>query len=169
MIKHNPAKNHDIISPEKIVIHQWYSYTLNPPPLDDKWYNEIQTHAPLIRDSLNGLSYGLFPEISKTGRIHYHGAIWFPTKASIFLFYRKLPDWQLSLDTIEDLDKWKNYCMKLRKPMKKIMASMAYPYPITEENIDMINPLDIIITPVKQSKQRTRSARTSVPNAEQRL
>jgi len=63
------------------------------------------------------IEFDLYGDVSRTGRIHYHGKIRFKTIDAIKKFYLKyiykLSDkFQIEMDTIDDEEVWDEYCTK---------------------------------------------------------
>lgn len=108
-----------ILNMEDISIHSIYTLTINPE-------NKLQcfnSHTR-VNDCLKELDHVLFyikncelyPELSKTGRLHYHGTIWFNSTDEIINFYLNLPHTlkkcTIEIDTISNKDVWDDYCTK---------------------------------------------------------
>lgn len=120
-----PYKNVKLISPEEIQVDVKYTLTLCPDDSLQFWNaNEIQRlerSQDYIRSLLLNLGkntdINIWLEVSRTGRIHYHGTIMFASKNSVKTFFltkiHKIQDhFKIEIDTISDMDEWLDYCQK---------------------------------------------------------
>lgn len=121
--KRNFAKQ-NIIAPENWELDTYYSITLNP--CDDyQYWSEISDER--IKKSKNHMKYlirrycnihmDLYLEISRTGRLHWHGTIKISHINHVREFYlvvihELMTKHHVDVDTIEDMDKWIEYCTK---------------------------------------------------------
>lgn len=164
MIK-NPT-NKNLPDPEKIVIYdQIYALTVSPPPDDDTFPSQLQDHFRVIEKWLKECKWQLVPEISKTGRLHYHGTVQFTTPFSIYTFYRYQPEWHFELDTIAHPDVWVSYCTKSQLWMKPQCERHAVPYMITDQNVIEVIPLDYLPEMKHKSNIITPGRRSRTANA----
>lgn len=149
-----PAKYSDkspILAPEEVTIDGWYSFNLNPAEqhsYDDplkRWnecYKDIQQ---LITEMNSCAEIEGYLEISRTGRVHMHGYIRYK---DITEFYLRLPKMlskcTVSIDTIEDMDVWQNYCTKqqLSPQYKKDIAQDKAGTTIQQVKRSFIGDLD---------------------------
>nr|UOF78872.1 rep protein [Cressdnaviricota sp.]UOF83105.1 rep protein [Cressdnaviricota sp.] len=111
-----------ILSPESITVNTSYTFTLNP--CDDlQYFDQIDRIKSLEGYAINYILpvvpaiVDIYMEVSRAGRLHFHGTINFPTIAHIKDFYvnviHKLSKkFQIEIDTICDPDKWREYCTK---------------------------------------------------------
>jgi len=78
--------------------------------------------------------YKLYPELSKNGKLHYHGNISFNTNRNIFHFYLHLSDQRkksaIEIDTISDPEKWNKYITK-QKQYKPQYEELLLPYTLS--------------------------------------
>lgn len=123
------------VSPENISTHANYSFTLNP----EVQYYEIQDgierfntwNAHMYKElkRLHGIeSLKIWPEISQSGRLHFHGII--KIKDVIEFALVDVPllirIGHLEIDTINDEDVWNKYIRKSIQLMKPLMSSNIY-------------------------------------------
>lgn len=115
-------KKQNILSPELVVPKTDYAYTICPNDDFQHWNGEDRVKT-FKRYAVNFIlkscpaKLDLWMEISRTGRLHWHGRINFPSYEHIRLFYidyihKFLKDNMVELDTIEDELKWSTYCSK---------------------------------------------------------
>lgn len=111
-----------MLSPEAIEVGTIYSFTVNPN--DKRQYWELMDRVEKLTHFMElqlidipNVHIMLHMEISRTGRLHFHGTIKFTTKECIkhfFLF--KIYDWmklhQLDMGVINDSKIWDDYCTK---------------------------------------------------------
>lgn len=80
----------------------------------------------------------LYPELSPSGRLHYHGRVRFNNYEQVVSWYfthHKINGLNISLDTISDSKIWTKYILKQKKLLKPIMET----YKLTEKNIMKFN------------------------------
>lgn len=122
-----------ILSPEKIVPLQMYSITLNP---NDKrqFFNcsdRIEKLTKFMEDLLlevPNIDFVLHMEVSRTGRLHFHGTIKFNTKESIkHFFVIQIHDWlevlHIDIDNLLDPVIWTTYCTKSRHLIDVVVST----------------------------------------------
>lgn len=125
----DPSKNkHNALSPDKLQLATAYTFTISP--CDTVYRNKEQLKdkimilRQLLYDNFNlfGVKYRLFPELSKTGRLHAHGTIKFNDYVGIALLYNTLYNVRdivtYELDTINDPALWSEYIIKNKSNMK---------------------------------------------------
>lgn len=150
------AQKYNCLSPEDINCLEYYTFTLSPQeqPLQTNlgkmklnciynWY-----HEKIIR-SLNRLhycKYTLFTEISKSGRLHYHGTI--KIEEIAMFYYHDVPLLKhigtYEIDTIKDHKIWKTYCLKQKGFMRDFCTKNDIEYVINtngtlRSDITMVN------------------------------
>lgn len=123
----NYSKDINILSPEEVKTKTLYTLTIAPSDGLQFWdCNSIQRIADSITDIETCVIYPLCPntdihltlEVSRTGRIHWHGTIEFTKTEDIRMFYlnhiHRLTDnrYMIEIDTINDADYWDVYCNK---------------------------------------------------------
>lgn len=114
-----------ILSPETIQLNTNYAITINP--CDDYQFFKEETGDSRITKSNNHITYlirnnpnyifDLHLEVSRKGRIHYHGTLSFTHTNHIRNFYlefipKLLLSHHIEIDTISDPKKWEDYCKK---------------------------------------------------------
>ena len=113
-----------IISPELITVDTEYTFTVNPSD-DFQFFKEIgserikkaQNHMTYIIRQNPNVKINLQLEISRTGRLHWHGTLMFKHLKHVTTFFLEtIPDLltkhHIEIDTIADKAKWKEYCLK---------------------------------------------------------
>lgn len=156
-------KKKTILEPEKVAVDTWYTLSINLDPklkhnhiIDGKhvinkgMFDRLQTEKAIIYDIINTINspkYALFPELSRTGRLHWHGVIRFNTELEIGIFYfRALPLLlkvaNIEIDEVNDLELWKDYMMKGEGYMKALLEHLKLTeiYPFTNMNITISRP-----------------------------
>lgn len=142
-------------SMESISVGQVLSCTLSPPDgrnmdtaksnsvrLTSDYLKRVTVHKELI-NKLYGAKLILYPELSPTGRLHYHGTV---TIKDPFAFYYHdlylLEEIMYEIDTIgsdregasgskaTNMDKWMAYCQKQKSIMQKVHEDLGIQYPI---------------------------------------
>ncbi len=129
---------------EKDVI---YSFTVNPSDAGQFFKVNIihrmrmatEYNLKHLNQILSNYSdYTLYPEISRHGRIHYHGYI---RVNDIFYFhlyslYRLKEIYMYEIDTISDNDIWSKYIHKDKSIMKPALEGLGLPYKVNIKNIN---------------------------------
>lgn len=121
---HNTSPKLSILEPKVICLQTYYSITINPND-DYQFFNDIESvrikkaenHIKYIMRKYINIRFSLYIDVSRVGRIHWHGTIMFPFINSIKFFYTEVINELLSkhhieIDTINDSDKWFHYCTK---------------------------------------------------------
>lgn len=143
-VQSNFKPKHTIISPEDIEYNKMYTFTLNP---EKQYYadgitriNKIVTELEkrLMR-YLDNISYVLKPEVSKMGRIHFHGIIMF--KMDKLIFYMQcipvlIEHYTVEIDELKDYDIWYDYITK--------QVEMLELYNIPVGNNKILNELSVL-------------------------
>lgn len=120
-----------------------YAITLSPPDARNsdtakansvtsiQDYDKKLTTVKELINKLHGSKLVLFPELSPTGRLHFHGIL---VVVDIFNFYWHdlylLDSVMYEVDTISERDKWLNYCQKQSHIMGSIHDRLGIKYPI---------------------------------------
>lgn len=133
---HNSSFNkNNILEPKLVEINKEYTFTLNPSDKYQYWDNTMDDRIKKSVDHCNKIlrTYGsmkvkLHMDFSRTGRIHWHGTIRFPSTESIKIFYLKYfhelqEEHQIEMDTIEDIEKWNEYCTKLKHLVDEVCTT----------------------------------------------
>lgn len=113
------------IAPEKVEPTEDYTFSINP----DKQFDNAKGRLKLVQNevckilSLLGdsktYSFELYPELSRGGRLHWHGTIRITNVLAFFTNIIRIRDFcTYELDTIEDPDKWDEYSKKGKGYMK---------------------------------------------------
>lgn len=111
-----------IMSPEEIKLNDYYTLTLNPNDRhqyfeDPKRIDKLTTFVECLILECPNMDINIHMEISRKGRLHFHGIIKFCKIEHVLYFYlNKINEWlsyfQIEMDTIADLDVWNKYCIK---------------------------------------------------------
>lgn len=111
---------HQAPAPEDVIIGELYSFSFNPSrtPKDGhlgKFINDMHTFI----DGLNNCTIDMSPELSRMGRLHFHGVITIDKIIEFYLYdLHKLKDaGTFEIDTIQDIVKWNEYVYKQSKLM----------------------------------------------------
>lgn len=122
-----------MISPEELLINTKYSITLNPN--DKRQYFGLTDRISKLRQFIEqqllevpNVKFYLHMEISRNGRLHFHGTIVFTTIESIKHFYiMKVNEWQdyyqIDMDTIKDEKIWNAYCVKSKSIIDELIST----------------------------------------------
>jgi len=123
--KTTPFKQ-SIISPDKMDLNTLYTFTISPND-DYQFWNDKESER--LKKATNHMKYimrqhinvclWLQVDVSRNGRIHWHGTICFKYRTSLKEFYSEiihelLTKHQIEMDTIKDLDIWTTYCNKVK-------------------------------------------------------
>lgn len=148
MKSHYTAK-YSCLSPEDVNTSSYYAFTLSPssqPQQTNLGKMRLNCMSHWCKDeiirSLNRLrycKYTLFTEISKGGRLHYHGTIMIENIP--WFYYHDIPLLKgigtYEIDTVEDVKIWKQYCLKQRTFMESFCKDNDMTYCInTNGTID---------------------------------
>lgn len=131
-----------VIKPEDCVIDTLYSFSYNPEEQPDiqRFYNirlnEFESWSQRVYEVFASLRYShirTYMEISRSGRLHFHGYIKIKDIVQ-FYFYdlRKLKHYgTFEIDFINDPLKWDLYIKKQKEMMEPFCKknSMLYEYP----------------------------------------
>jgi hypothetical protein len=129
------AKN-EIPNMEDIDCDTQYAFTLNPSDKHQHFgkTNRLSKCITELEVILfhNSASYCLFPEISKKGRVHYHGYIKIHNPYNFFLnaIHYILNHGTIVIKKIEDEGKWEDYILKQHGIMLEEcqINLITYPY-----------------------------------------
>lgn len=135
----NGSKNN--VSLEKAQVGEMYSFTVNPPD-DEKAVGKsyvLNDHTRMIA-LVQKLRYSyveLYPELSPTGRLHYHGYL---MMEDIFGFYshdiKIISKWgNFKLDTIGNLQDWINYVQKQMSIMQPAFKTCDLMYKVCNQKL----------------------------------
>lgn len=112
-----------ILSPDKVELNIKYTFTVNPNDDFQYWGDQDRIkkatkHMQFICNRYINYDIELYMDISRTGRLHWHGTISFKTNTQILDFYVEiihelLTKHQIDMDTIKDPLIWTTYCLKM--------------------------------------------------------
>jgi len=143
---------HTFPPPEKVKLNEVLTFTLNPS--DTPYINTKNNRKVLLEsffnDIIKGLGklrycdYKIYPEISSTGKWHFHGTITITDIMNFYLY--DVPLMQalgaIEIDTIKDLDIWLAYCTKQAELMKAYLTPLKLKMEINKKSeYYTINPL----------------------------
>lgn len=133
---------HQLIAPEEVNPSCTYTFTVSP--REQYTHSKdltLEKHLKQILTIINKLGtnkdyyFQLYPELSSTGRLHYHGTIKISNPFNFYLNVQKvIDDCTMEIDTIEDPDIWKQYQLKQQHLWKDI----KYPYPLKWKHSNII-------------------------------
>lgn len=116
------GESHKMIDVESIVYGQIYAFTLNPDDNRQFWDDPdrierfVQFHEKYTIKHIYG-DMRVMLEISKKGRLHFHGTISWPNRETLLHFFldsihtlTKCNTYEV--DTITDIQKWNTYITK---------------------------------------------------------
>jgi len=143
---------HTFPPPEKVKLTDMLTFTLNPsdtPYINRKGERKVILE-PFFNDIIKGLGklryceYKLYPEISSTGKWHFHGTIQLTNIINFYLY--DVPLMQelgaIEIDTIKDLDIWMAYCTKQAELMKAYLTPLKIKTEINKKSeYYTVNPL----------------------------
>lgn len=142
----NPDNNHQYTKPQHLRPDRTYL------PSDRMYYTTRYIHNAHMLKLKRYATWTLYPEFStpkpdnKKGvtRLHFHGIIQFYDYEGIKLFYctwlNKLKDTcMVEIDTIDNIQTFKNYCTKNTTTMKALFKLDNLPYPITSNTPHITN------------------------------
>lgn len=128
-----PFTKTEIISPEEIILKEVYSITINPS--DKRQYFDCIDRVELLVEYMEkeickvpNVDLKLHMEISRTGRLHFHGTISFNSYETITRFYKcHIHQWlewgHINIDTIKDKEVWKTYCEKSKNIINEVLET----------------------------------------------
>lgn len=118
MRKYKPRN--DNIDMENIELNKWYSITINPEKQFEKdgylRYTSVLKHVQrVLNEYTSNIEYYLKMEVSKLGRVHFHG--WVKYRKDISMIYiclipKLISIATISIDYIDDPDIWHDYVTK---------------------------------------------------------
>lgn len=130
--KSNPK--HSLVSPEEVNPTLMYTFTISP--REQYTHSKdltLKKHLKNILKIINKLGthkdyqFKLYPELSSTGRLHYHGTIKITNPFNFYLNLQKvIDDCTMEIDSIQDMETWAKYITK----QEHLWADIKYPYPL---------------------------------------
>lgn len=118
------SKQHKISVPsmELIDLNHWYTFTINLSDEFETLTQNVDQYKYFCKKYIHPYSeFQLYAELSKLGRLHYHGLIKFVEIEKLVDFYFSLrelyPLVAMEIDTISDPKKWDDYIFKQQKYM----------------------------------------------------
>lgn len=121
------------VPPELVQVGSKYTFTLNPKEQHfgrECRFNFMYKHIFNILQCLHSCDYVLYPEISKLGRIHYHGTIVINDVVEFYVYDIPflMDRFTFEIDTITDDDKWTKYMTKQQAIMEPYAKTNKTPY-----------------------------------------
>lgn len=134
---------HKLPSPEDIDIELPYTFTFNPCDGRQYYYDadRVETFMEYWRtlfDSMfDDIEIDVHLEVSKLGRLHFHGIIKFKNLLNFYLkdIIKLKNEGTLEIDTIEDGEVWEEYCTKQK------LLNIHYKNKLTEHREDILRQL----------------------------
>lgn len=129
----NNGKPRDIIpKPEDLRGDVSYAFSINP---ESQFFGDVKRVTRVInvmRRTLNSdtISYRIYPEVSRTGRIHFHGylRIWDTGRFYVYLVPELLKIATITLEEIFNDEIWEDYIIK-QCPLLR-MKPLTKPQPL---------------------------------------
>lgn len=115
-----------ILEPKLVKTDVEYTFTVNPNDKFQFWDDHLndrisksKSHCNKLLRTYCSIKVKLHMDVSRTGRIHWHGTVKFPSDEAIKTFYIKyihemLEEHQIEMDTINDIEYWNDYCTKIK-------------------------------------------------------
>ena len=177
MRKQNSTSRWSLPAMEHAKINIDYAFSYNPESQPgsyssdrlQKWWIEM---AKLF-GSFKASTVNLSVEISKLGRLHFHGTI---KISSLWKFYyydvpKLMSDGSFEIDTINKHDEWMAYVDKNKDEMYEMMKSFGLPYTLATEKVKIhTNNKDLkrffteeLITPINSDSETDDSTSRAEP------
>lgn len=141
MRKQNSTSRWSLPSMEHAKVNVEYAFSFNPEsqPVSyasdrlQKWWIEM---AKLF-GSFKGSTVNLSVEISKLGRLHFHGTIKISTLWKFYYYDvpKLMKDGAFEIDTIGKYDEWMAYVNKNKDEMSEMMKAFGLPYSLATEKV----------------------------------
>lgn len=122
-----------------------YTLTLNKSIRRPTIMEDIRDYLKIIRSYIHAYAlYKVVPELSCSGKLHYHGVIIFNTDESLYNFYYNVSKMgcAIEIDTIKDMKKWHAYMYKQNR-FKFIYEQSLQPYTLSSKGFPTISIDDI--------------------------
>lgn len=124
---------------ETIKLNVKYALTMNCQDTATAITDYMSYYGVKLRIIVDDCQFELLPELSKKGRLHYHGTILFSRVVDIANFYYSLPSFTdrmtICIKEIDDPAVWNDYCTKQRHIMYPFMKNRRVPYKVNNNNI----------------------------------
>lgn len=169
-----------IISPDKCTVSSPYTLTINPSDRFQFWSESMDSrikkakaHIVVVLNRLLPAQISLKIDVSRVGRIHWHGVIRFPTILSIKEFYTEdiqslISEHQVEIDFLPDIDKWAEYCSKVEHLWKEEVSSKECAQEIKNlimgggSDINVFAPMDRYLIKEDNNKSENSHAATEL-------
>lgn len=134
-----------IIPFEKMLPNEPYAFTLNVSniPTNRTIQFRVAYYIGFLKKKFHHCKYVIYPELSSTGRLHYHGWIWFTTYRQIVKFNDQMweisGDCDISIDTIDSQFgnvEWFRYVFKMKHMIKPYLLDCNTLYKLTSEMME---------------------------------
>lgn len=127
---------------EEVVLGTQYTLTINIAASDGIFtidHDELYRFCQVYLKGTAGVIFRLYPEYSRTGRLHLHGYIQFETERSVVRFYERIPrmmkECKMEIDTIGDIQKWTAYVTKQQRFIEPYCMSEKRIYEFTRDSV----------------------------------
>lgn len=144
-IAHKPCKKsakNVIPDMETITLNIAYAFTINAAGRAEMLSDNIANYVHILSTIKPYCEFRVFAELSKTGKLHYHGCIQFSKLENVAGFYYSLYSLLQKaticikpLPTKEDVVKWTTYISKQKAYMKALFKKYNYPYMQSENKL----------------------------------
>lgn len=115
------TRKSDILAPEDIIVDIKYTFSINPDDDHQYWLDDdrINKSRDIMQSYINSIDADIVlqMEVSRLGRLHYHGTIEFDHHKQVLKFFcislrNLLNKTTIEIDNIVDLSEWHEYCQK---------------------------------------------------------
>jgi len=145
MRKQNSASRWTLPSMEHAKTNIKYAFSFNPESqpcsyasdrIQKWWVEQVKLFG-----SLKGSSIELSVEISKTGRLHFHGVIQLTTLWKFYYYDvpKLMKDGAFEIDTISKHDEWMAYVDKNKDEMSEMMKAFGLPRTLATKMTKIVN------------------------------
>jgi len=141
MRKQNSTSRWSLPAMEHAKVNQLYAFSYNPECQPTSWASDrvpkwFTEHIKLF-GSLKGSTVELSIELSKLGRLHFHGTI---LLTSLWKFYyydvpKLMKDGAFEIDTIKQHDEWMAYVDKNKDEMSEMMEAFGLPRTLATKKV----------------------------------
>lgn len=138
-------QKYSLPSMEDAILNYAYAFSYNPQfqPSDyqgdfEKWYNSIIK----ILCKMKGCEISFSVELSKLGRLHFHGTLIMTTLWKFYYYDVKLlmNEGTFEIDTIKSIDEWQAYVDKNKIEMSTMMEAYGLPRTLQTKRTVKPNP-----------------------------
>lgn len=130
------------LAPEELVLDRTYALTINASKITSNFKGNVERYIEIVKLlMLHNTMINVYPELSRKGRLHYHGTITFTKLLGISNFYFQLYNLtdkvNVLIREIDDGNKWNAYCQKQRDVMEAACIHYAIKYVLNHNNLSL--------------------------------